>query len=280
MKGGLLVLMLPLFAFPLAAQSLRTFSAARQRAGERQFNVDVEFAAGTFRINRDATGALYRTRITYNEERYHPVSDYAAGNLVVGLKANSRRGGVDVDSPEKTHQVMELNVSPEVPTSFDLRFGAAQAVLDLGGLNLVRASVKTGASESHVTFSTPTVGRCEHLGFQVGAAEFHAEQLANARCRALEFQGGVGDVTLDYTGDWGGAPESTADITMGMGSLTLVLPRSLGVEVEMTRFLSSFDQSGFEKRGGRFYTANWDSAKVKLHVDIKAALGDVKVDWR
>ena len=48
----------------------------------------------------------------------------------------------------------------------------------------------------------------------------------------------------------------------------------------MTRFLSSFDQSGFEKRGGRFYTANWDSAKVKLHVDIKAALGDVKVDWR
>jgi hypothetical protein len=48
----------------------------------------------------------------------------------------------------------------------------------------------------------------------------------------------------------------------------------------MSRFLSSFDNSGFVKRDDRFYSKNWETAKTRLHLDIAAALGNVEVDWR
>jgi hypothetical protein len=34
------------------------------------------------------------------------------------------------------------------------------------------------------------------------------------------------------------------------------------------------------KRGGSYYSKNWETAKAKLHLDITAALGSVEVAWR
>ena len=272
-------ILLPFVTGELPAQSLRTMSTSRLRRGEHDLRVRVEFGAGRFRMSRDKTGALYRSKIVYNEDRFHPVMEYDSGDLTLGLKSNRGRSQLNLNKNEADRQVMDLAVAAGVPVSFDLSFGAAEADLDFGGLELARATIKTGASESRIVFSSPTTGRCDRLSFQVGAAEFHAERLGNARCRELEFVGGVGDLTLDFTGDWG-LTESTADISIGMGSLTLRLPREAGVEVEMRRFLSSFDGSGFVKRGDRYYTPNLDSAKTKLRLDIKAALGSVDVIWQ
>src|SRR2546425_4347784 len=88
----LALLLLPLTAAALPSQSFRTMSGSRQRRGESELNVNVEFAAGRFRVSRDATpGGLYRSKITYNEERFHPVLEYTAGDLRVGLKTNRGR---------------------------------------------------------------------------------------------------------------------------------------------------------------------------------------------
>ncbi|MBI4421094.1 MAG: hypothetical protein HY560_09735 [Gemmatimonadetes bacterium] len=273
------VILLPLAAAQLPAQSFRTMAGSRLRRGETALNVRVEFAAGRFRVSRDETGVLYRSRIVYNEDRFHPVMDYARGDLTIGLKANRGRSQLSLNKLEAGRQVMDLGVAPGVPVSFELSIGAAEADVDFGGLDLTRATIKTGASQSLIAFSTPTTGQCDRLSIQVGAAELRAEQLGNARCRRLDFAGGVGDVTLDFSGEWGES-ETRADIAVGMGSLTLRLPRAVGVEVRMTRFLSSFNQSGFVKRGDSFYTPNWESAKTRLHLDVKAGLGSVDVVWQ
>jgi hypothetical protein len=263
----------------LAGQSFRTLLSSRERRGEKELNVTVEFAAGNFHLTRDAAGALYRSKITYNEDGFRPISTYENGELSLGLKTNSSLAS-KLHSHDADQQTMDLSISPDVPASLNLQFVAGKADLDLGGLNLTRAEIKTGATESRVFFSSPTKGTCESLRFQVGAAQFTAGQVGNARCRNFELLGGVGDLTVDFTGDWGPMKAINSDIKVGMGSLKLEFPKDAGIEIDVNRVLSSFDQPGFQKKGDSYYSSNWETAKRRLHLDLTTALGSVEVAWQ
>jgi hypothetical protein len=264
----------------LSAQSLRTISSGRQRTSEKALDVSIEFAAGTFSLRRDATGALYHTKLTYIEDRFRPVTEYDDGDLHLGLKSLKVSSHLEGEKREYERQAMDVALSPDVPAQVNLKFAAGNAEVDLGGMNLTSAEIHTGASQSRLTFSSPTTGECESLNLQVGAAEFHAEQLGNARCRNIDFVAGAGDLSLDFTGSWGKLDAMNADIKFGVGSLKLAFPTDIGVEVQVSRIFSSFDHSGFVKRGGSYYSGNWETAKTRLHVDITAALGSVEVAWR
>jgi hypothetical protein len=66
---------------------------------------------------------------------------------------------------------------------------------------------------------------------------------------------------------------------LGIGSLTLRFPRSLGVRITKNSFLTSFDSSGMIRRGNAFYSRSWDTAPHKLSLDVSAALGSIQVEW-
>lgn len=271
--------MIALAGTPLAAQTLRTLAGNRQIAGHDRLNVRVQFAAGRLTVGRDETGVLYRARVVYDEDRFEPMLDYSPGDhrLMVGVNGLK---GVRGSDHKGMKQELRLDVSPRVPVRFDIKFGAGEAELDLGGLNLTRAEINTGATDATVRFSTPTTGRCGDLTIHVGAAEFKTEQLGNSRCERFEVMGGVGDLTLDFTGDWGSQPRPRADISVGLGSLTLRLSRTVGVQIDIARVFSSFDQSGLIKWDGAYYSPNFDSATTKLRLNVKSALGSVNVEWR
>jgi hypothetical protein len=101
--------------------------------------------------------------------------------------------------------------------------------------------------------------------------------LGNARAARYSFQGGVGETTLDFGGEW--TRSATASAELGIGSLTLRFPRSLGVRITKNSFLTSFDSSGMIRRGNAFYSRNWDTAPHKLSLDVSAALGSIQVEW-
>ena len=264
----------------LAAQSLRTVSNGRQRSGEKEMDVSIEFAAGRFSLRRDATGALYHSKMAYYEDRFTPISEYDSGDLHLGLKSFKTNSHGEGGKGEYDRQSMDVSLSPDVPTQVNLKFAAGEAEIDLGGLNLSSAEIHTGASKSRLSVSTPTAGQCDSLTLQVGAAEFRGEQLGNARCRNIDFVSGAGDLTLDFTGNWGKLDAMNADIKFGVGTLKLEFPSDVGIEVQVSRIFSSFDHSGFVKRGGSYYSKNWDTAKARLHLDITAALGSVEVAWK
>jgi predicted membrane protein len=93
----------------------------------------------------------------------------------------------------------------------------------------------------------------------------------------MSFHGGVGDVTLDFGGEWRAPAE--ANVKIGIGSLKVLLPRDLGVAITLSRFLASFDHDGFTKRGGVYYSDNYAAARVHLNLDVDAAFGGIEVHW-
>ena len=256
-----------------AAQDWREVTSLRQRSDEATLDVHVRYGAGRLRIAPGSAGELYRVDLRYDSEAFEPVTEYRNGSLEVGVEGSGR--GVKLRNNESGE--MSLWLSPDVPLDLDLDFGAVEAALELGGLRLERADIETGASDTKILFSTPNLMECESLSIHMGAAALEARGLANANCRLVTAEGGVGDITLDFSGEW--RQDMTAEVTIALGSVTLRVPEDVGVHVTKDTFLAGFSGSRFSKRGGGHYSDNWDAAERRLTVEVEGAFGSIDVRW-
>lgn len=262
------------------AQDYRTTSGSRQRRGETELRASIEFAVGELRIAPGAAGTLYRYDLVYDAEHFDPIASYnpETHRLRVGVDGRGQ-GNIRHGDRKKWRQRLDLNLSPATPLSLDLTFGAGTADVELGGLSLTDVGIKGGASETTIRVSQPNRVTCRVFTLEVGAIDLTTEKLGNARCQRIELKGAAGSMVLDLTGQWTEGTTSQVDIAVGLGSVTLRLPESVGVEADVERFLVSFDRSGLLRRGPNYYSANWDTAKTKLRINVKAAMGDIAVDW-
>lgn len=262
----------------IEGQSYRTVTASRMALDERSLEVHVEFAAGTLRLQPGDGRLLYQGEIYYDEDRFDPDIEYDSRRRTLTFGIGMRDGGISLGRLE-TPQRLDLALSPQVPTELSVALGAVEAQLELGGMSLITADLDLGAAKTRLSFSEPNRVECRSLELTVAAAEFYAESLGNSLCEYTSFTGGVGDITLDFTGEWSSGETRHAEIELGLGQLTLRLPRQLGVEIEVDRFLASFDRAGFRKRGSRYRSEGYENAAARLLISIRAVLGDIDIEW-
>jgi hypothetical protein len=180
--------------------------------------------------------------LRYDEEAYEPVADFSGNRLELGIES---RGGVRIRRDREAGD-LSLELARGVPMRLDLEFGAVRADLDLGGLHLTALDVSTGASKSTIDISEPNRGQIATARFEVGAAEFAARHLGNLNAERIEFDAGVGSVTLWLDGDW--QRDMRLSIDMGIGALELRVPEGLGIQLRKDSFLTSLDSEGLVKR--------------------------------
>ncbi len=257
---------------------MRTATAARQYHGESVLRARIEFAAGSLSVSASRSDMLYDLRLTYDAERFEPLTSYdpATGQAVLGLES-AGGGGIRVSSRRQLQQHAELALSPQVPLELDASLGAAEADLDLGGLRLRQATIGTAASKTRLRFSRPNPAVCEALNLNAGAAEFTTATLGNSRCRQITFQGGMGEVRLDLTGAW--KEDVQVSIKLALGGLHLRLPRDMGVAIHLDRFLASFNPGGFMKQGDRYLSEGYAAHPHHLDITVTSAVGDIQVMW-
>lgn len=257
---------------------MRPFSTFRQLHGETRLNARLEYGSGNLRLQPGEPRDLYRMSLSYDEDRFLPVSDFDSegGTVHLGLKTRGE-GGVRVVSRKQLRQAALVSLSPRVELDLDVSLGAVDADLELGGLRLSGIDVKTGASQATVRFSRPNTMRCRNATFSAGAAEVSVIGLGNSRCEEIVFDGGVGKVLLDFSG----APSSSAraKVKMAVGGITLRLPRAAGVRITMDKFLSSFEAPGLVRRAGAYVSPNYDKTDRKLEIELTTAMGGIDVEW-
>ena len=279
MRGvAMAVLVLALGAGSAAAQSMRAFSTFRQLHGETRLRADLHYLAGGLRVAPGRANELYRMDASYDEERYRPTSDYnaATGAVELGLEA-AGDGGLRVLSTRQLRQDANVAFSPAVDLDLDVTLGAVDADLELGGLSLSALTMQAGASQAVVRFSQPNRSRCRSAEITTGAAELTIVGLGNSRCDRIDFEGGMGKVTLDFGGTW--TSSSRAEIKMAVGELTLRLPRRAGVRLTLDRFLASFDPAGLVRTGNGVQSPGYDRADRKLDIELTSAVGGVRIEW-
>ncbi len=212
-------------------------------------------------------------QLRYDEDLFDPVSEFDGRSLHLGVDARGRN--IRVGKQEGGD--LEVELTRAVPMALRLEFGAGRADVDLGGLSLTGLDVQTGAAEALLDVSRPNPSHMDVATLQVGAAEFTARKLGNLNARRIEVSAGVGDVTIDLTGQW--QQNADVQVKMGLGSLELRFPDGVGVKLEAKTFLTSVDTEGLVKRGDAYYSLDWDRAPRRIAVRVEAAFGSVNVRW-
>lgn len=257
------------------AQSWRTVTMSRQKVvSPDELNVRVSYGTGRFRIRPHQGDLLYRMHLRYDEDTFEPRAELEGDRLRLGVEnlgRNLRIGG------GRSSGEMRLELGTGVPMDLRLDFGAVEADVDLGGLSLTGLHLTTGASDSRVDVSSPNPVLLRHAEMSVGAAGFTARHLGNLNAENISVSAGVGDVTLDFTGEW--RRDARVTVGMGLGSLRLRFPEGLGVRLEKDTFLTSLNSEGMVKRGDAYYSMNWDEATRRIVVKVDAAFGSIDVAW-
>lgn len=276
------------------AQEWMETTSARQVGDVESMRMEVEYAVGHLDVLPAEPGLLYEARMRYDAERFEPVRRFSRedGTAIVDLGLGSRDGEfhldldwsrpdlglgrLDLEGYDGDPGRMELRLGRDVPTDLELAVGAAETKLDLGGVPLTRFRMATGASETRIRFDEANPVTMEELRVKAGASDFRMEGLGNARFRTMRFEGGIGDLTLDFSGAW--SADARATVKMGLGSLRLRIPSDLGVRLEKATVLTSFSAVGFEKVDGVYRSENWGSAEHHLELEVDAAFGTIEVE--
>ena len=277
-KSALVVVLAGVAVMQLPAQTMRAFSASRPAKGEKMLRASIDFGAGRVVVQPGLATDLYRAVVRYDAERAAPVQDYdpRTGILKLGIERVGG-GGVRVTSRKQLEQNGRFEFSPDVPLSFTANLGAADATIDLGGTTLVDIAIHSGATRSSLAFSRPTRGECRRATFTVGASELDVRQLANAGCEEITVEGGVGTATLGFEGTW--RRNSSVSVELSMGSLTLRVPRGVGLQITAGRFLTSLNVEGLTRNGNVWTTAGYATATRKLPIELKTSMAGVNVVW-
>lgn len=271
-----------------AGQDWLEMSTARQADGIQKVRLHVEYGAGELTIRPAREGDLYDAHYRYDASRFQPVRSYdltsGTAEVRLGVRSLNGKDGVHFDWKDlssgdldtENSGSLQVGLSRDVPTDLRVTVGAARNRMRLGGLPITGLVIETGASETDLDFSEPNPSVMDELRIKAGAASLTAESLGNARFRSLRVEGGVGDVTLDFSGRW--TTDAKGSIHVGLGSLSLRFPPDLAVKIDKSTVLASFSAAGFVKTADGYRTRNWDSAEHHLELEINAAFGSIDVE--
>ena len=112
------------------------------------------------------------------------------------------------------------------------------------------------------------------LRFEFGAGEARLN-LGNYDLHSLEIDMGVGTLRLDLRGK---PPESySVRIRGGVGEATVYLPHDVGISASASGGIGDISVSGLRKSGDQYVNDLYDSAPVRIHLDVQGGIGTIKL---
>jgi hypothetical protein len=276
---------LPVATTALPAQQWRTLEARRalKPAGSADtLRVRLAYGVGKLTFGVAKEGLLYDLSVRYDagERRVKYNYDRAERLLTVGddsgfSNAIMIRRGHDRPDEDGTRPAMTLKVAQGIPLELSLDFSAADAVLDMSGLEVSRLSVEAAASDGRVTFGAPNRGRIPNAELSTTAAGMEIGQLGNAHADTVRARATMGRLDLDLGGEWTGS--AALDLRAVMGVIVVRVPSDVGVRLNASATLGSIETPGFTARDGALYSANWASASRTVTIDGRAVLARLEV---
>ena len=253
-----------------------SFDSSEPYQGEEVIDAQLALHAGQLTLEAGAPDRAYELTLSYNEEAFEPQVDYRRSEGVGHLDFQLQGQGKARLHSGKTRLNVKLN--PNSNLKVRTRTGAGQNVIDFSGLKLQELHLEAGVGETRLAMLSPNAIVCRKIAIENGVGALEVTGLGNFRFEKLEFRGGVGAVTIDFSGDWETTGE--VDIKVGIGGVEINLPRDLGVELKVRKsFLSGVSLEGFRKTDGGYLSENFDKASKKMRLNISAGIGGIKIDW-
>jgi hypothetical protein len=228
---------------------LRTESRSVELGGADSVSVEIFMGAGELDVSGGAE-ALLEADFTYNVAALKPEVDYSGSTLSVRTPDVEVGGDAFWDLDDYRYE-WDLRLNDDVAVEMQVRMGAGRSNLQLGSLTLTSLEITRGAGE------------------------LAADLSGSASLTKLNIDGGAGNVAVDLTGAWQQSLEAT--IGGGVGNRTLILPRGVGVRVQVEAGIGTVDAPGLTKEGETYTNDAYGQSDVILNIKVDSGVGNTEL---
>lgn len=161
----------------------------------------------------------------------------------------------------------------DAPLDLNLKAGAYEGDLELGGLALKSLTVQDGASHVDLSFLEPNQTEMSILRYETGASDVKLRGLANANFSTLTFSGGAGNYTLDFSGEL--QRDAVVTIESGLGNMSLIIPDEVDAVVTVEGAALNVNPGSGWTQNGQQYTQ--EGQGPALTILVKMAAGNLVI---
>ena len=247
--------------------------------------VRADLPAGNMEVSAGSLEALYDVNLSYCRDHFRPSGRFVEDGTRAGLTGGSLleiaalplRDGPGAGAGEEPN-LMTLQLRPGIPLDLRLSVGRGEIDLDLTALGVARLAVHGGSGSAAVRFKGGNSRDMELFRFVAGGGPVILEGLGWGRVTSLEFHGGAGEATLDWSGP--GPAEAAAFLDPGTGRVNLLFPPDLGVVLTGRDLRPGEEIEGFREQGGVRVSANLEKSARRLTLVLDPGGGEIRFAWK
>ena len=198
-------------------------SRAIERDNSERVSVVLHMGAGNLKVGT-GTSKLAQAYFTYNVARWKPLVDYTPGSLTIRQPNNTR------PHPGNIKYEWDIRLGRQIPLDLAVHFGAGEAQLDLGSLDLRNVEVHMGVGKMQMDLrGDPQHDYAVQIHGGIGEASVRLPAKPGIYATAT---GGIGEISvrgLHKTGDhWENDAYPTSkvkvrvDVRGGIGRIELI----------------------------------------------------------
>ncbi|MEW6510467.1 MAG: hypothetical protein AB1428_05850 [Bacteroidota bacterium] len=283
--------LLAVAALPGAGMNASAQESTPQEIGrttEKEMKVVLTSSFGSLILSRGDPEKMLLLESSRPAGRPNTTLEYSVRNRVGYLDLAIGEGAHEAEGKRGSFKISDwgggtwhLKFSDAVPISFDVELGVGKGDFDLSGLQVKDFNLSTGASDVTLAFDEPNKSSIDNISIETGVSKFDGRNLCNANFKRFRFQGGVGAYTLDFGGTL--SSEVDVDIEVGLGVLTIYVPKETGARVTYDKsWASKVDcAADFASSGdNEFMSGNYYASAGKMNIRIDSGLGSVRVRRR
>ncbi|MEA2088008.1 MAG: toast rack family protein [Candidatus Caldatribacteriota bacterium] len=183
----------------------------------------------------------------------------------------------DLDLPFPYKNIWNLKLPSGIPLQLYINTATYSGDIDLTNLQIENFYLNSGAGQTNILFNQPNLIELKNINIKTGASTIKMLGLANANFNEMNFTGGAGSYTFDFSGNL--TKKSKVNINSGAAKIILKIPSTIGTKIIIERFLAArLDIRGFVKINDQTYISpEYGKNDAELDIKIKGSLVDVEV---
>ena len=229
----------------------------------KEVNLSLSFGAGKMNLSPGAEQLVEGTA-TYNYPTLKPEVKTNGADVEINLGDNDFKTFPNFNDI-KNEWDFKLGSSP---MNLKIDSGAYEGNFDLGGLALTSLSISDGAASVNLSFSDLNPEELSTFRYDTGASRIEMTGLANANFSILDFSGGAGNYTFDFSGDL--QRDATITIDAGLSNVHLVIPENVNAVVTVDSGISNVTAGSNWTQSGDTYKQEGEGYTLTFSIEIGA----------
>lgn len=237
--------------------------------------VSIKFGAGKLDLTSGQED-VFEGNFQYDKSILKPNIQYEIlGESGILTLSQSIKKDLDLPFPYKNR--WNLKLPSGIPLQLYINTATYSGDIDLTNLQIENFYLNSGASQTNIVFNQRNFIDLKNINIKTGASTINVLGLANANFDKMNFTGGAGSYTFDFSGDL--TKKSKVNINVGAAKIVLKIPSAIGTKIIIERFPAvKLDIRGFVKINDQTYISpEYGKSDAELDIQIKGGLIDVEV---